>query len=488
MKNKIRTIILSVILANICFASNEPALQKDKLALTIIVDTSWSCEKYISDFASLSRQAISSSLSTGSYIEVLSAHPGNPRIRIAQTIKSTSEEISGITAILKTIRSDFLTNATVSSALGMTFKRLEKISAQNQYGNVAVIIFSNGRLSDNDASRIVEFSEQFQKKGWLLYITGTKDTNKRVLVAANQNKLHWSFISEANPVLWLEKAKKTSLSSEKPVQLQSNSDRTSPTANEPSEQQSQSRPLERIPVTSQPLRQEDTKVPESKVSIPVKSEVPVPAPNKETTNVSVRVPETPKEPASTTVERPVTQTTKETQSSTKSVWNRLKEIPKKALLFILLPIGALAAIPLVVILRGTREARRWRMDMNSRLKKSQPNDDGVLVARLNGQSYRLGKLDSFKSIHVGSDINNTIKISDKSIEGRHLEIFKKDNQLMLRNLASSPVIANNTEVKSGQRHQLVVPSIIQLNDRIKINLELDRPKIVSNENRSNKDE
>lgn len=142
----------------------------------------------------------------------------------------------------------------------------------------------------------------------------------------------------------------------------------------------------------------------------------------------------------------------------------------------------------VILLRGTREARRWRVDMNSRLKKSRPNDDGVLIAKLNGQSYRFGKLDRFRSIRVGSDVNNTIRISDKSVEGRHLEIFKKDNQLMLRNLAKSPVIANNTEVKSGQRHQLVIPSIVKLNDKIKLNLELDRPKIHPGESQSDKNE
>jgi hypothetical protein len=163
-------------------------------------------------------------------------------------------------------------------------------------------------------------------------------------------------------------------------------------------------------------------------------------------------------------------------------WSRLKDIPGRTFLWLLLPLAALAVALGAILFRGIREARRWKTDMNSRLKKSQPTDEGILIAKLNGLPYRLGKLGKFKSVHVGSDASNAIRVLDKSIAGRHVRLYKDSNNLMVKNLAKSPIVANNAEIKAGRSHRLVLPSVIKLNERTKLNLILERHKVDSQEN------
>jgi hypothetical protein len=121
MRKKLSPPIILLIVASSCLSAQSPAPKRKPVALTIILDTSWSCERDLANFASLSRKAISSCLNPGDDLEIITAHLGKPKIRLSQTMKSGSpQEINSISTILRRIRSGFLSNASVSKASSPT--------------------------------------------------------------------------------------------------------------------------------------------------------------------------------------------------------------------------------------------------------------------------------------------------------------------------------------------------------------------------------
>jgi len=141
-----------------------------------------------------------------------------------------------------------------------------------------------------------------------------------------------------------------------------------------------------------------------------------------------------------------------------------------------------------ILSKSLKNAKKWEEQADSHLKTTQHQNSGILIAKLNGQSYRLGPLDRFRTANIGSGTKNTIRIQDKSIFDRHIKIYRKANDLMLKNLARTSVTVNGTEVKSRCKRRLVVPSIIQLNDKTKLNLDVLMQKVKFSENRSTEDE
>ena len=64
---------------------------------------------------------------------------------------------------------------------------------------------------------------------------------------------------------------------------------------------------------------------------------------------------------------------------------------------------------------------------------------------------------------------------------RHIRIYRKGRRLRLKNLGMTPVTVNGSQVNPKSKHRLVLPSIIRLNDKIKINLSLLKSKVNSHQ-------
>ncbi len=72
---------------------------------------------------------------------------------------------------------------------------------------------------------------------------------------------------------------------------------------------------------------------------------------------------------------------------------------------------------------------------------------------------------------------NIIRLMDDSVKDHHLRIYRRGDRLMAQNLANSPIKVNSTEVKPRGRCRVSLPATIQLNDKVKLNLEVLRPKV-----------
>jgi hypothetical protein len=507
---------LITILLSVSGLAKEGPPKPGPTCLTIIFDTSWSTEQEMPDFKTLSRQAITG-LYPGDYIEVILAKGSKPEIRVAQALKTGSTlEIRNICTLVDNMRSYFLSSANVSAALELVLSRMDALCSKKQCEDAAVIVFSDGRLADKDIARTLDLADKFRQKGWSLYFVGTKETSKKLLVAANQGRFRWSLLGEANPALWLQRKQqekeeaplreilpKEILSKE--VHVKEVTPEVNTTAPPKSKPQLPELPPEMpiAPVISFP-EPNITVVGDTmeaggvgyKFRAVVESEISPSQAQHETVKV---IPSVPAEPNTASVQAPEAVVDQPPEQEMPQEPAKEPESPAPAKLkdkwlfksrywWIVLPIAALLTLGVLALLKNLRNASTWKTKVGSHSRKRQDQAPGILMANVNGQSYKLGQIDRFKAIHVGSGPDNTIKVPDRSIQSRHMRIYKKGDELMLENLAKTPVFLNGSEVKPSSKQRLVIPSVITLGDKIKLDLKLIKPNPNPQEPRSNTNE
>jgi hypothetical protein len=472
MQKKPLFIILITALATSCFASQNPPTS-GPTAVIIVFDTAWSNEHEMSDYNSLSRQIITS-LKPGDYIEIITGHPGKPRLRAAQFIKSGStREVQSITSLLKNVNCPILSDVRISKSVDMALNRLAKSAEEKDFTAATVIVFTDGKLSNTDVARLQELSQQFKEKDWSLCVTGTHDSNKRLLVAANQGKFKFSLISEANPVLWIQSKRNVEIAKPAPSEGAIIEDRDSGKSGNRGynvtidSSVSISESVEKAGDTPSVELPDDlgqqAKQPQEPNTIIGQFKTAEAVAEKAEPNVPS---EWPQEEA---VAEP-DESKKETRFNKKLLW--------------LLPAIGLPAVLVLLFASSISKARKFKTGLTSRLKTTAPKNPGTLLAKINGQTHSLGRPDRMKVINIGSDSRNTIKTPGESISPRHVTIYHKGKDLMLKNVGGSPISVNGLQLKPKAKQKLVIPSVVKLNDKTKVNLTMLKPKPARTENGS----
>ncbi|MHC4757313.1 MAG: FHA domain-containing protein [Planctomycetota bacterium] len=462
----------AVLLISTAATAQQVKSESGPAALTIVLDSGWSNEHEMSDYISLSRQGIAS-LKPGDYVEIIVAASGKSKIRAAQFIKSgTAREVKAITSQLGRVSCPILSDGSLYKSVDLALRRLTKTDKNNKFSHATVIVFTDGKVNDKDVRHLQQLSKEFKKKNWSLCVTGTYHTNKKLLVAAHQGNFKFSLISDANPVLWIKRntvinkqaLPQASVSpSGEPDKKKGNANPTTTIGVEISVSQGEEQPAD-IPPATVPEEKKQKPEEAAQPEVQVEPDLPVPA----------EIGDKPAEKVPVTEDMvPSDITQKLAKKSNMLVW--------------LLPLIAAAGLIVAVLLNSLSKARKWKSKVNSRLNNSQQKNQGTLIGKLNGQTYSLGRPDRINSIHIGSGPKNTIRIPDKSINDRHIVIYRKGNSLMLKNIGTSAVAVNGIQAKPKIKQKLVIPSSIEFNDKIKLKLELLRPKIASPNTRSNED-
>jgi pSer/pThr/pTyr-binding forkhead associated (FHA) protein len=104
--------------------------------------------------------------------------------------------------------------------------------------------------------------------------------------------------------------------------------------------------------------------------------------------------------------------------------------------------------------------------------KTAPKDQGELVARINGQTHRLGKPHRLRTIHIGSGPRNTIRVCDKAVSDRHVQLYRRGSSLMIRNVGTKPITVNNLPLAPKAKRLLVLPAVIGLSETSTLHLSL----------------
>ena len=444
------------------------------MALTLIVDTSWSCEQEISDFRPLGQQG-AETLEPGDYLEIIAARGGKPRLMLAQEIETgDADESRKVSAALRAIHSYFLSDANVSAALEMAFKRLTIVCAEKRYGRAAVIIFTDGQIKRTDAARIITLAQKFNANGWPVYLTGNNNTSKSLLIAANNEILHWHKIDESSPQTWLR-----GLKPDEPV-----------VSTPPPEDPVIGRITDALipDLFGEPLVQDTLPEDQKDGGYSIKTRID------STVSIGPRVEppaqETPLEPPDTDAASPAVEPNEPTdedvtedsvvaqqpQPSSPSFWSRLTKLAVNPWSWIITAVALLIGALLLAGHIAVRRAGRMTTTVKGRLATSRREVTGTLVVTVNGQSHPLGPYARFNGIHLGRDTGNTIQLTDKQIEKRHLRLFKKGADLMIHNLSKIPFVADGKTIRPGHKEPLPLPANVQITEKIRMTVAVVRPK------------
>jgi hypothetical protein len=405
----------------------------------------------MSDYQTLARQVIAT-LRPGDYLEILIATSSKTQIRVAQFIKSSdAQELSNITTLIKKISCPILSDVDVSKSVDFALKRLIKSDAKNSFAYASIMLFSDGRLNDNDVIQLQELSRELKKRNWpLLCVTGTRHSNKKLLLAANQGDLNFSLISDANPVLWIKRNKVE----DKPVL-----------------------PKASVPIDSQPDKAKSKTNPTTTIGVEIsvsqgeeqpKDVQPVPTPEDKP-----QKPIVPSEANDKAGNKPVVETSPQ-KDRTPSVTK--PKIAKKSNTWLwLLPLITILALFAALLVHGISKARQWKSKVGSHLNSTQQKIPCTLTATVNDQKYHLGRIDKIGQIHVGSNPQNSIRICDRAVAARHFKIFRRFNSLWLKNLSLKTAFINGIPLKPAKKARISLPCNIKIDDSITIKLQLQRP-------------
>jgi len=473
--------------------SDEP----DRIALTLVFDARWSCGNDLPELRTLARQGIGG-LELGDCVEILTAHSSKPRIRLAQTThRSTPSQVNTVNSVLSGIHVGFLSDAQMSRALAMALDRLESTCSKQDYQKAMVIVLSDGHLTNSDVASVLKLAAEFRQRSWPLYITGDRSTNRNLLIAANRGTINWSSIGDANPALWLKQARASLLPEfENKARQEKNTGPAEVFMKRPS-------PLGQAPLRT--IRRPPTMLPErpateittgepkpaqegfttrsrtelevtfSGGSSPASATTPTePSPQKE----APVAPSAPEEPnrASEVVEATKNDQEKTGPKPTQPIWGPAKRWLGRVCPWLLM---GLCALPIMAVgyifARGSRKAEQLRKRLQRYLKTKKSSNDGMVVATINGQARHLGRLSRLRKIHIGSGIKNTIRIPDKGVSNRHLCLYQKAGKLMVQNLSGNPVTVGGLAMTPKVKRTVVLPSVIDLTDSVKLRLRMAQP-------------
>jgi len=132
--------------------------------------------------------------------------------------------------------------------------------------------------------------------------------------------------------------------------------------------------------------------------------------------------------------------------------------------------AVLVALLLVAFAVSRASARRWQAKVGARLRTAAKpaKAQEVVLAQVDGRTYRLGQLDQIRRIHVGAAPGNTIQVSGATIAPRHLRLCGGKGCLFLRNLADTPVVVDGIEVRPRGRRRLLLPTQVKLTEKVTI--------------------
>ncbi|MCP4608780.1 MAG: VWA domain-containing protein [Planctomycetes bacterium] len=455
MKRKVN--ILFLILLMIVPTS---ATESTPCALYIILDSSWSCEHSVQDFRSLARQA-TISLSPEDYLELISAHTNQPKLRLAQHIKTASSvEFKEIQVALKTIKTYFLTDASISKAVEYTINRIKRSDNQN-FSPKVIMVFTDSNLNNADMKRLKSLFPVLVDEGIHLYITGKNKTHREVLFAANQDTLNFALLKEANPAMFLQELRK-------PIILTAKEEITS----YPNKQDNQITGTYGGEIKTEVNEQVIPQSPSKKIT-----EDPSIVPTEKSTETIPQLEEN-KTVVFTPEPAPRTYSTRTSDDSSGfSLWKSLKSFLKS--IWFYLGLLLLALLVGVVFLINYKDAKNWSKKIKSKLKKTAKKITDRVIVRIGDRVQHLGRLNQIKIIHFGSGSKNTVRIHDKSIDDRHLQLSRKKDVLWLKNLSSKTAQINGIPLQPGKTGRIPLPSIIKLSDSVTIKIELQKKPTIT---------
>lgn len=511
MKKQVYIFCLIIAVTGISF----PAFaQPQHIGVFVPWDTSDSCRSFGDEFVTLFRQIVTS-LQDDDYIEVLTAHPSSVRLKIAQYVK-TRQDLNSLVSSVRDISYPIFSDADRSLACSTAFAHAAEFLKRNSGYSAIIIMMSDGKYSDTEARTIEYLVGQHKNLSTRLYVLGGGQTARPILFASNQDKYHFSLITEATPASWIKEMRPPQIAkiptvadtNQMPNIIKSNKSGTSsspapaagnttpnaaPFKQDKSPEQANNDHMKvylwgpfDLSASKTTLKQDTTSrhAPDSNMlatsattATTVTSKEPAKKPH---------LPANPPQDESKTTKEPnkpipagaAIKTSKQPSvkqmgphSWIEDVFARMRAHWLKWALYI----AAVIAILLIVVffiaslLLSSKQKQAFKKQSSD---KVQPPP--TLIAKYNGQTYRLGPIHLLRTTYIGSKLGSTIKISDPSMLPHHVCLYVKRGQLYIQNLAKKPIKVNSLELAGGKKTVLLPPTVLQLSDTIKITFETEK--------------
>ena len=386
----------------------------------------------------------------------------------------------------------------------------------NPRDHAMVVVVTHGAVGSKQSQEIIVFAERIEDQhGWPLLLVSTPDkTEKSLLTAAKEGRLHWANIERLSTSPALEKCLQTL---QAPPPNDPSPDPAAPTAESPAEV----RPgvtENTTPESTDPNAglTENRTTPVGDPNVPKE-----PDPNEEPHAVYARARAEPNASATgrrfeafrslvdpptsplkrrdisrdeaearfgdphTTVQLVGGELTESVPKRSKgqspntpdskpagghaSTFQRVRNAVWTPLAVAGISIGGLLVGALAVTFA---QARRWERRIHQVLPANSRARDQrwQLTAQTAAGSFPLGDLDGFSRAFVGSAPDNTVVLREDGVAERHLCLERRKKKLWVRNLTREPVRVNGHELKARRRRHVTLPTTIALGDTASLHL------------------
>lgn len=187
----------------------------DSLDIVLVEDTSSSCRNFEAKFENFKR-ALITACEPGDHFEKIK-NGSQPKVSVSNFVR-TKDDCSSILALSLRANYSLLGDYSLSPALELAYLRLLQRLSNGTECKSAIILITDGMISENDAEQIKQLIAQIQSHGISFYVAGTKKMNSVVIRAALEYAAIYSDIDTAQPAIWTEKLRQH-------VKIQNNQDK-----------------------------------------------------------------------------------------------------------------------------------------------------------------------------------------------------------------------------------------------------------------------
>jgi len=154
------------------------------------------------------------------------------------------------------------------------------------------------------------------------------------------------------------------------------------------------------------------------------------------------------------------------------------EFSRQAIRMVLWILGTIAAA--AIIYAVGKKLKSFASEQTSDIQTD--NQLYSINAEHDGVNYDLGEEKTINNLIIGTSPASVIPITDEGIEAEHIKLFIKKGHLWIHNISSGQVLINGITLEKGKKEQLLLPSRIQLNENVRIELFRDEITQTNNSN------
>jgi hypothetical protein len=387
-------------------------------------------------------------LKNGERLKEWIAYPRQLSVLVDTIITSKDPEKNRIINHISDLPRERHSQVDIAAAMEAAFDGFSERSKEYQ---CLLIIISTGRVNDDQVAQIRRYAGAFKARGWpVCFVCDKELANRMLLVAANNREFDLQFLGKSSLSDWIGNIR-SSLNRKK------SEDATPP-----------AKPKSRD--INMPAKTEDGKA-GSTVVLDIGVKQPL--------EVKIVEPPKPILPAAVNKPKEVPTPEKAKPKTAPVIDNKVKDSKNgKSSILNFIPLALLLAMLMgaigLIVYSGSKPALKPPYEAGE--DEGQQNH---LIAFVFEQRYDLGPLDALGEITVGKGVGSTIYIDNKTVEDRHLRIFKSGTGLKAQNLATSPVAVNGVKLFPRRKAVLELPADIQLTSEVTVTflaepLEIDK--------------